>query len=135
MPTIKFKLKDPKFCNGCLCRYEIVNYDDIFNFCSIFGMLDRKKRPKSCIEKYGEWIMFRILKVEFIATTNNHDYCREFIYMIVPKNPPKNYTAKKYVIERIRKRYNFCEGWDICIHNSFTIFPKFFNFIGKYFKL
>jgi len=61
MPTIKFKLKDPKYCKKGLswcpcanfhapnlkCDFGDIAQEVTSAFCNI-------KRPQSCIEKYGE---------------------------------------------------------------------------------
>ena len=71
MPTIKFKLKDAKYCNGC--EYLSYFYTNDCYFCEnfkakvmkasfwskilyfIFGVFKHKiKRPQSCIDKFGE---------------------------------------------------------------------------------
>jgi hypothetical protein len=60
MPTIKFKLKDPKYCNGCKfmifdeehcvveCFFKLWKTDCV---CSIDIDVTR---PQSCIDKFGE---------------------------------------------------------------------------------
>ena len=63
MPTIKFKLKDPKYCNGCiiLCSWFEGEHKDGMterHCCSIFNKEGINKedieRPQACIDKYGE---------------------------------------------------------------------------------
>ena len=56
MPTIKFKLKDPKYCNGCPaytssefgqhCNLNLRETEECF--------LVKFNRPQSCVDKYGE---------------------------------------------------------------------------------
>ena len=57
MPTIKFKLKDPKYCNGCPCLHffseEGCRCGHSFNVFFDY-VFDRTKRPQSCIDKFGE---------------------------------------------------------------------------------
>lgn len=66
MPTNKFKLKDPKYCNGCDKINEyfgkvLSNHKGRFFQCKVFKHLIttnsnkiKINRPKSCIEKLGE---------------------------------------------------------------------------------
>jgi hypothetical protein len=73
MPTIKFKLADPRFCDGCPC----IQIDDFYGSpasCNLLFSWDedpkvpyhkpyppnkqvkskRLKRPQACIDKHGE---------------------------------------------------------------------------------
>jgi hypothetical protein len=68
MPTIKFKLKDPKYCNGCPClrlelspAYQFPNEKEYNIDCCFNKSLncqanknDLINRPQSCIDKFGE---------------------------------------------------------------------------------
>lgn len=72
MPKIKFKLKDPKFCNGCPyfvklnfyynCKGNCGDCDTIEcsnveeKNCEFAGMNDLfpNERPQACIDKFGE---------------------------------------------------------------------------------
>ena len=62
MPTIKFKLKDPKYCNDCKM---IKDYSYYGITCTFFGYINRDynnrgcpkfllDRPQACIDKFGE---------------------------------------------------------------------------------
>jgi hypothetical protein len=61
MPTIKFKLKDPKYCNGCPCwghengQYFCNYYTDAMIMPITLTMKNKKLiRIQSCIDKFGE---------------------------------------------------------------------------------
>jgi hypothetical protein len=60
MPTIKFKLKDPKYCNGCPCLYESIDsHGNYYAVCPVFDDTTERGsenlfRPSACIDKFGE---------------------------------------------------------------------------------
>lgn len=67
MPTIKFELKDPKRCDGCMFQKLIYKEDICEHVASCFFEFMPyqysneyriqkygDKRPQSCIDKYGE---------------------------------------------------------------------------------